>query len=80
MGFANYVEMLYTAEPFDARRAFQIGFVTFLANGGTDSDTAPFSVTQTEEPAQHGNGANTRPRNPHASAVLPDVVNRTYIR
>ncbi len=51
--------MLYTAEPFDAQRALQIGFVTHLAADGADIDTAigigekiavnaPFGVSQTK--------------------------------
>jgi len=59
IGFASAAEMLYTAEPFDARRAFEIGFVTHLAAEGTDIDTAvaigekiavnaPFGVSQTK--------------------------------
>ena len=59
IGFANAAEMLYTAEPFDAHRALEIGFVTHLATEGADIDTAvgigekiainaPFGVTQTK--------------------------------
>lgn len=40
IGFANAAEMLYTAEPFDAHRAFQIGFVTHIATEGTHVGTA----------------------------------------
>lgn len=40
ISFANAAEMLYTAEPFDAHRAFQIGFVTHLATEGTHVGTA----------------------------------------
>ena len=57
--FKNAAEMLYTAEPFDAHRARQIGFVTHLTAEGTDIDTAvgigekiavnaPFGVSQTK--------------------------------
>jgi enoyl-CoA hydratase/carnithine racemase len=59
IGFANAAEMLYTAEPFDAHRAFKIGFVTHLATEGTHVRTlsasgkdcavnAPFGVSQTK--------------------------------
>jgi enoyl-CoA hydratase len=59
IGFANAAEPLYTAEPFDAHRALQIGFVTHLATEGTDIGTAvgigekiavnaPFGVSQTK--------------------------------
>jgi len=59
VGFANAAEMLYTAEPFDAHRAHQIGFVTHLAAEGTHIGTAvgigekiagnaPFGVSQTK--------------------------------
>ena len=59
IGFAYAAEMLYTAKPFDAHRALEIGFVTHLATQGADIDTAvgigekiavnaPFGVTQTK--------------------------------
>jgi enoyl-CoA hydratase len=59
IGFANAAEMLYTAEPFDAHRAHQIGFITHLADEGADISTAvgigekiavnaPFAVAQTK--------------------------------
>jgi len=59
IGFANAAEMLYTAEPFDAHRAHEIGFVTHLGAKGTHIDTAvgigekiavnsPFGVSQTK--------------------------------
>jgi enoyl-CoA hydratase len=59
IGFAHAAEMLYTAEPFDAHRASEMGFVTHLVAEGADVDTAvaigekiavnaPFGVSQTK--------------------------------
>ncbi|WP_338767429.1 enoyl-CoA hydratase/isomerase family protein [Nocardia vulneris] len=60
VGFANAAEMLYTAAPFDAQRAREIGLVSQVVPAGTHLDAAialaeqitanaPFAVAQTKE-------------------------------
>lgn len=60
IGFANTAEILYTAVPFDAHRAHQLGLVSRVVGEGNDIDAAvalaeqiaanaPFAVHQTKQ-------------------------------